>query len=475
MQQDVNTTVHTTVMGIKIIHDNSSRFLCLLFLYVLFNCSNKSDKNLEKYVLNKPKVTHQTFSRDSLQIIVQNIPAETTVSFIYNDVDLKSKYVELENKAKVPATVSKKISKAVNFDYTLLYRTFTMLDNKLQTNYHNYFLDQSVHRAEFVFDEKNGNVELKDHDGDVIQYDNMVKAYQEISRTTLKITPEQRILKFKNLHAQFQAEESKSNFQRLNDLLFYKHISLLNPNDKGLENYLMNLKKPVWSTDLMVTVYQYLEAKRENLYALDLNQTNNDVYKKLIEIGVGNHLVEYKDKRYAAYTKNLNWFKRTGYFADNLDSFEKLLNSGEKVHSIKSDLLSFDLYKNGRVMKLESVLAAAKSRYFLLDFWATWCIPCLQNIETMHTMKLPENLKIIYVSMDRTKDKEKWSLKAQKFNLENSYLFAETQNNKAIIEKINLNQLPRYVLIDNEFNVLNADMATPQEADFIKELSTYMK
>ncbi|MFC3356030.1 TlpA family protein disulfide reductase [Sphingobacterium zeae] len=462
-------------MGIKIIHDNSSRFLCLLFLFVLFNCSNKSDKNLEKYVLNKPKVTYKNSSSDSLQIVVKNIPAETTVSFIYNDVDLKSKYIELENKTKVPATVSKKISKAINFDYTLLYRTFTMFDNKLQTNYHNYFLDQSVHRAEFLFDEKNGNVVLKDHDGDVIQYDNIVKAYQEISRTTLKITPKERVLKFENLHAKYQAEVSDSNIHRLNDLVFYKHISLLYPNNEGLEDYLMNLKNPIWSTDLMVTVYQYLQARRENLYALDLNRINNDVYKKLIEIGVGNHLVEYKDKEYPAYTKNLNWFKKTGYFADNRESFEKILIADEKVSSIKSDLLSFDLYENGKVVKLESVLSSTKSRYFLLDFWATWCIPCLQNIETMHTMKLPENLKIIYVSMDRTKDKEKWSLKAQKFNLENSYLFAETLNNKAIIKKINLNQLPRYVLIDSGFNVLNADMATPQEADFLKELNTYMK
>ena len=110
----------------------------------------------------------------------------------------------------------------------------------------------------------------------------------------------------------------------------------------------------------------------------------------------------------------------------------------------------------------------------LVSFWATWCVPCLQNIEAIHNMDLPANLEIIYISMDRTKDREKWSKKSHDFNLSNSYLFAETQNNKAIITKIGLNQLPRYILVDKDFNILNPNLATPQETDFLKELEMYI-
>lgn len=90
-------------------------------------------------------------------------------------------------------------------------------------------------------------------------------------------------------------------------------------------------------------------------------------------------------------------------------------------------------------------------------------------------MDLPEELEIFYISMDRTKDKEKWSKKAQNMHLSNSYLFAETQNNKNIINKIKLNELPRYILLDKDFNVVHPNLATPQEVDFLKELKTYMK
>ncbi len=38
-----------------------------------------------------------------------------------------------------------------------------------------------------------------------------------------------------------------------------------------------------------------------------------------------------------------------------------------------------------------------------------------------------------------------------------------------------LNQLPRYILVDKNFNVLDANMITPQEGDFLKNLKSYIK
>ncbi|KAA0127261.1 hypothetical protein FY557_13905 [Chryseobacterium sp. SN22] len=472
--QDVNTTVHMTDLAIKLLNANVSRFLCLLFLFILFNCSNKS----ENKVIPAPageNILPQSVSGDSLEIIIKNIPPQTAASLMYNDFDLSSKNIYFENTSGISRTVSQKILKPVNSDYTLLYRTFTMTDNKFVPHYHNYFIGQPVDRIEFVFNEKNGDIKLENNNGTVINYDNITNAYQEITRKTNKITALQKVRQIENLHADNKKNFTDNNLLSLNDLVFYKQLSLLSPEDKRIQNYLLSLEKPVWSTDLLGVIYQYLQAKKDSIYLLNLNKSKNSVYNGLIEIGIANHLVQYKEGKYPDYARNLEWFEDTEYYKNHKDSLKKLLETDKKPESVKNQILSFDVHDGDRVVKLKNVLSAHKSGYYLLDFWATWCIPCLQNIEAMHQMDLPKELEIFYISMDRTKDKEKWSGKARNMDLFNSYLFAETQNNKNIIRKINLNELPRYILLDKDFNVVHPNLATPQEADFLKELKTYMK
>ncbi len=462
-----------TDLATKLLNTNLSRFSCLLFLFIIFNCSNKSENKVPAAA--DENILSQSVSGDSLEIIIKNIPPQTTAALLYNDFDLSSKNIYFENKSDSSKTVSQKILKPGNFDYTILYRTFTMTDNKFVPYYHNYVITQSVEQIEFLFNEKNGDIKLQNDHGNIINYDHITNAYQEITRKTNKITSLQKIQRIENLHA-----ENKKNFKdnillSLNDLVFYKQLSLLSPKDKRIENYLLSLEKPVWSTDLLGVIYQYLRAKKESIYLLNLNKSKNTVYNDLMEIGIANHLVQYKESKYPNYAKNLEWFEDTDYYKNHKGSLEKLLKTDKKPDSVKNQILSFDVHDGDQVVKLKNVLSVRKSKYYLLDFWATWCIPCLQNIEAMHQMHLPKELEILYISMDRTKDKEKWSKKAQNLHLSNSYLFTETQNNKNIISKINLNELPRYILLDKDFNVVHPNLATPQEVDFLKELKTYIK
>ena len=77
--------------------------------------------------------------------------------------------------------------------------------------------------------------------------------------------------------------------------------------------------------------------------------------------------------------------------------------------------------------------------------------------------------------MDKTTDREKWLLKSTELNLKNSYLFVESASNKEFIHEINLNLLPRYILIDNDYNVLDLNMISPSEGDFQTEIERLIK
>ncbi len=465
-----------TVMGIKVSHSKKSRFLYLLFLFLISSCNNKAESQIIDNSSIFTNSMDKSTSNDSLEIVVKNIPANKSVSLLYNDSNLKSKNIDFENNTNTTRAITQKILKTTKFDYTILYRTFTMVDNKLQNYYYDYLIKRPAKKIEFEFDKNTGNLKLVGNNENITQYDFLVKGYEKIARRANKIPVQKKLQEISDLHESLKIKYKNSELSAVNDLVFYKQMSLLSQDDRKIEEYLISLKNPIWSTDLLVIVYQYLESKKNNITTLNIEDKKNSIYNNLIALGISNHLIEYKEKQYSTYIKNLAWFKSTKYYEENKNTLETLFKTDKVTDIVKSNLLSFDLQNDGKLIKLQNLLNTHNSKYYLLDFWATWCIPCLQNIEAIHGMDLPKEIKVIYISMDRTKDKEKWIKKANNLHLgDSSYLFAETKNNKNVIDKINLNQLPRYILIDSKFNIINPNLATPQETDFLKELNLYLK
>ncbi|MCX7638740.1 MAG: thioredoxin-like domain-containing protein, partial [Cyclobacteriaceae bacterium] len=98
---------------------------------------------------------------------------------------------------------------------------------------------------------------------------------------------------------------------------------------------------------------------------------------------------------------------------------------------------------------LESVRG---QRPVYIDFWASWCGPCLK--EMPHSMKLVEKYrgKISFVFLSLDEDPEAWKNAIQKFNLDRPPF---TQHfrigpNSDIARLVDLEYIPRYILVDKK-------------------------
>jgi thiol-disulfide isomerase/thioredoxin len=102
----------------------------------------------------------------------------------------------------------------------------------------------------------------------------------------------------------------------------------------------------------------------------------------------------------------------------------------------------------------------------LVDIWATWCHPCIEDMRSKDVIKpFTENksLEVIYISIDKPEWEDRWRQSIKINQLEGYHFRANT---KFITDMWNVigdfkGAIPRYVLIDKTGNIFKSTAARP--------------
>lgn len=88
---------------------------------------------------------------------------------------------------------------------------------------------------------------------------------------------------------------------------------------------------------------------------------------------------------------------------------------------------------------------ALKGNMFLINFWATWCKPCLQEIPAIKLIANKyKNLKIISVSLDNDSSAFKKMIAGKQMN------WSHILNNKSMLSAFKVNPIPMLYLVDEK-------------------------
>lgn len=149
-------------------------------------------------------------------------------------------------------------------------------------------------------------------------------------------------------------------------------------------------------------------------------------------------------------------------------AFQKIYDEGSMITKGKK-AINFK-YKDidGKEVSLDDL----KGNLVYIDVWATWCGPCREEIPHLQKLeKMFKDMKIKFVSISTDKNKEAWKKMVKEEKLGGIQL--HTGDDESFVNAFRINGIPRFILLDQEGRIMEANMSRPSDEKTIQYLAMY--
>lgn len=117
-------------------------------------------------------------------------------------------------------------------------------------------------------------------------------------------------------------------------------------------------------------------------------------------------------------------------------------------------------------------------KLIIIDCWATWCIPCRQQIPALDSIATVFKNDVQFISLSADQSISKWDnwLAASLPNGYITQLHAAGDFRHPFFNQLMIRSIPRYLLLNNKGEILNSSMPMPTDKElFVKEINKHLK
>jgi len=402
------------------------------------------------------------------------MPPKSSTGFNYNNYLLQSEYIGFDNKESRSVSITKGI-KITNKTQTIFNALGKMVNGKFETEYQVFLIDKNVKRISFNLRE---DKKLTSGTNAVINISDVYATYETYKKKaynieTDKAKEELKLLIDYTFH-QFDSMYRKGSgwyndyLQKLNKYYYYGLMVVLNKDSSVADEFIARIVDPIVGRGFSFLLFsnaRYLNSF-EDIFS------SNQQYLSYLAMGAFLFLKNEGSKSLDNYESAKKWFFSSAWYKANKEEVDKAFISVSNIefkNYVKK--LSFTNTK-GQVLTMRQIINQHPSPYYLLDFWATWCKPCIEGAKIIKEKGVPAKVKVLSLSLDRPNRKEKWQEMTQELQQDYTYWVKEDANLKAFVDALKLQAIPRYILVDGEFNIVDNAFYAPYEPKFLSTLES---
>lgn len=204
------------------------------------------------------------------------------------------------------------------------------------------------------------------------------------------------------------------------------------------------------------------DTRKYLLYRSLINNVEKDASNPIFKNCVSIFLERYPtDTLSKLFTRNYDYINNNpSYLRINGYQNENLLND------------------NGQFVTWKGMLERYKGKVIYIDFWATWCGPCISEFPYYKKLRKqfkPDEIAFVYISKDV--EKVKWLAAIDEFGLKgygDNFLFA-VPDNSLIKKTFYINSIPRFMIFDKNGILVYKEALRPSDPELLSILIKLIK
>lgn len=156
--------------------------------------------------------------------------------------------------------------------------------------------------------------------------------------------------------------------------------------------------------------------------------------------------------------------------------------SAQKLNQLKgtafpNEIKEAKLYtETGETLEFNKVLIELTGNVIYLDFWASWCGPCIR--EMPHSKNVQKHFKdknVVFLYLSTDVEHEKWLLGLKRINIQGSHYRIDSESKVLFKKLFKIQGIPYYVIIDDKGNIAVPKARWPREESLLKDIEEILK